>query len=169
MNKALFFLLLISPCLIAAQDITDSKNGGGLLQLGMRSTVSAFGNNGNTGTGIGGQFRIKLANKLNTEWFTDYITTDIDGLGRRVDGHIGWSVLFYPLKDYNENKFTPYIIAGHCFDYTKVSINSYPEMDIASSNVSRWSSAVQMGAGTHFHITPKTDISLSAQYMSHLG
>lgn len=169
MKKALFLLFLIIPYSLFAQELSSSKDGGGFLQLGMRSTISAFGADGNTGVGAGGQFRLKLANKLNTEWFTDYITTDIEGLGKREDAHIGWSVMFYPLKDYNEAKFTPYILAGHCFDYTKVSINSNPEINILNKDVSRWSSAVQMGAGAHFHVSPKADISISAQYMTHLG
>ncbi len=169
MKKVLLCLFLINPCLLSAQKLTPTKNDGGFLQLGMRSTISAFGSNGYIGTGVGGQLRLKLANKLNTEWFTDYITTDIGGLGNRVDAHIGWSVMFYPFKDYNEAKFTPYILAGHCFDFTKISTNSNPEINLLKNNLSRWSSAVQLGAGTHFHISPKADVSLAAQYMTHLG
>ena len=93
------------------------------------------------------------------------MTTDIGGLGRRYDAHIGWSVMFYPLnKEIGRGILTPYILGGHCFDYTKVAKNA--SFDPAHA---RWSSAVQMGVGTHYNLTEKFDISLSSQYMLHLG
>lgn len=136
---------------------------GGKLMLGMRSTVSAFSDEGNGGMGVGGQFRLRLLKQLNTEWFADYITSDIDGLARRKDAHIGWSVMFYALNQDVPKKLNPYFLGGHCFDYTKVSKNFAPEAQ------SRWSSAVHMGLGTHFNLTKRADLSLSSQYMIHLG
>lgn len=136
----------------------------GELQLGMRSTFSLFGNDGYPGTGVGGQFRLRLGKQLNTEWFADFITTDLGGMGQRVDGHIGWSVMFYPLPN-TEAPLVPYILAGHCFDHTRVTIFD-PEGDISRR---RLSSAVQLGLGNHFKISERFDVSLSGQYMIHLG
>lgn len=136
--------------------------------LGMRSAISAFSDAGYIGLGTGGQFRIKLGNRLNTDWFADYITTDIGGLAKRTDYHIGWSVVYYPFNyQINKGKFTPYILAGHCFDFTQVERNG-GETSYAL-NSSRWSSAVQSGLGVHYNLSDNFDVSLTAQYMLHLG
>ena len=161
--------LLILPIVMHAQDDPQpqiKKNDGGNFHLGIRSTVSAFSDDeGSLGTGFGGQFRLRAGNRLNTEWFADYITTDIAGEARRYDAHIGWSVMFYPIHgNTNARQLTPYILAGHCFDYTKLSANG-----INGLAKTRWSSAVQAGLGTHYNITDRFDVSLSGQYMMHLG
>lgn len=68
-----FFLLL----LIGIPFVSQSQNEAGQFSLGMRSTLSLFGDHGKTGIGTGGQFRIRVHKNINTDWFTDYITTDI--------------------------------------------------------------------------------------------
>ncbi|MCX6294876.1 MAG: outer membrane beta-barrel protein [Bacteroidetes bacterium] len=160
--KKLILLALLIPLIGRGQEHIDTVSG--YFQLGVRNAFSAFSDDGANGFGYGGQFRIRVLNRLNTDWFADYITTDIAGLARREDVHIGWSVLTYPFNcQTTKGKITPYILAGHCFDYSKVTKNSdgyYKE---------KWSSAVQAGLGAHYNITDRTDISLTAQYMMHLG
>ena len=151
--------------ILLLSDLIWSQNSGGNFQLGARSTISLF-NDGNTddfGKGIGGQFRIQLAERINTDWFFDYLTSDIGNLANRTDYHIGWSVLFYPYLK-NRQLFKPYFLAGHCFDYSlmKENINS-------SNHANRFSSAVQAGIGTHIRINERLDLSLTSQYMFHLG
>lgn len=173
MKKLSLFLAVLFPALIFAQDPsttlgmtgeTKSKESG-KLQVGMRSTLSAFSDEGNTGFGVGGHFRLKLGSRLNTEWFADYITTDIDGLARRRDDHYGWAVQFYPFNyEIKKGGFIPYIAAGHCFDYTQVIKN-----DVTAYKLGRWSSAITSGAGMHYNITDRFDLSLSALYMMHMG
>jgi hypothetical protein len=138
----------------------------GMLELGVRSTASLFGDAGNHGLGVGGQFRLRFHRQIGSEWFADYIVTDIDGIGKREDAHIGWSVMFYPFSSENK-RFSPYLLAGHCFDYTKVS--PYASSTLPNAQTERWSSAIQMGLGTHYYINNWSDISLSVQYMTHLG
>lgn len=169
----LIFAAFLFPFLLSAQETSTEPTKkkrpaeSGQFSLGMRNTLSAFGNNGYPGLGYGGQFRIRLGRKLNTEWYADWITTDIGGLGKREDGHIGWSVMFYPLNQSPEKaKLSPYLLAGHCFDYTKVSTNW---TRFIPDSKHRLSTAVQMGLGANYLIGDRTDISLSAQYMSHLG
>lgn len=141
----------------------------GTLQVGMRTTMSLFNHDGGPGFGVGGQFRLWLFKKLNTEWFADYINTDLDGLGKRVDAHIGWSVMFYPFEGLLQNKFNPYIIAGHCFDLTKVTpYNTITDLR-TDEGMKRGSSATQMGLGLHYNISEKFNITLTSQYMIHLG
>ena len=141
------------------------QNQSGTFQLGVRSTVSLFNDSetSNFGKGIGGQFRLQLADRINTDWFFDYLSSDIGSLANRTDYHIGWSVLFYPyLKE--KQTIKPYILAGHCFDY------SYMAENINKSNFSeRWSSAIQAGIGSHLQLSPRMDLSLTTQYMIHLG
>lgn len=169
MNKSLLIFALFFGTIAYSQD-TLLKKEGGKFMLGLRSTVSGFSGDDASGMGVGGQFRLKFASRLNSDWFFDYITTDIGGLAKRTDYHIGWSVLFYPLNNQvKKGKFTPYILAGHCFDYTNVEKNNFGKSTTHFNKISRFSSAVQSGLGTHYNLADNFDISLTAQYMMHLG
>lgn len=164
------FLSILTLCTSvgSAQDSLKLKNHhGGLFSLGMRTTVSTF-NHGlwqSASFGVGGQFRLQFHDKINSEWFADYFTSEIGTTGRRQDAHIGWSVMYYPLKDKTYRKFMkPYLVMGHCFDYTKVTEIANP-----ANAKERWSAAIQCGIGNHFNITERFDLTLVAQYMFHLG
>jgi hypothetical protein len=122
--KLLFVVILFAGSL-AAQPLNLKNNYGGVFSLGVRTTVSTFnhGQFNNTGTGVGGQFRIQFADRVNSDWFFDYLTGDIEDYASRTDYHIGWSVLFYPTKK-TDVIARPYVLAGHCFDYTLLVDNS---------------------------------------------
>lgn len=148
-----------------SQPLRIKNNESGILSLGVRTTISLFNDSetSNFGTGTGGQFRLQLAERINTDWFFDYLTADVKGIAHRTDYHIGWSVLFYPyLKE--KQLFKPYILAGHCFDYSKITENAN-----RNNFAERWSSAVQMGLGTHINLSQRLDFSVMGQYMIHLG
>ena len=165
MRKIFITGILLYAHVIIAQDLRLKNNEGGLMSLGIRSTISAFNDSetNNFGKGVGGQFRIQLSDRINTDWFFDYLTSDIGTVANRTDYHIGWSVLFYPYLKENQ-LFKPYVLAGHCFDY------SYMVDNVDKNNFAeRWSSAVQAGIGTHVNITKRIDLSLTSQYMIHLG
>jgi hypothetical protein len=160
---------LVLATLALAEPAADATNRKPVyLGVGVRNTASLFndGNWGDTGFGAGGQSRVQVGEHVGTEWYLDVITTDLEGPARRVDDHIGWSVLYYPT---GTRGFTmpvlPYLIAGHCFDYTKITIVRQGT-EIAED---RLSSAVQAGAGAHFQLTPQLDLSTAAQYMVHIG
>ena len=168
----LIFTLSLGFCFFGQ---TDRKyTPAGMLSLGGRTTLSLFNDHKNemTGTGVGGQFRLRFSDAVNTDWFFDYITSDILNYAHRTDYHIGWSVLFYPINqlDYFHQdgefkpKFRPYVLAGHCFDYSRIESKAD-----ATVYGERWSSAVQAGLGTHLELSPRFDISLTGQYMIHLG
>lgn len=164
-------LLLLFGAAEAAPDLTISG--------GMRSTVSTFneGRWDRAGLGIGGQTRVQIGDRVGTEWFLDYISTDLEGGAQRIDDHIGWSVMFYPLPTAGFTKpVLPYVLAGHCFDYTTIKIpgadhvhEGESEDVLEGSKASRLSSAVQFGLGTHLNLTERFDISPTVQYMIHLG
>lgn len=163
MRKLLLALSFMGSITFAQENSFVEK---GNVELGLRTTTSLFGRDGITGLGTGGQFRLQFLDMLNTEWFADWITLDLNGAGVRNNAHIGWSVLFYPKKF---NRFIPYAIAGHCFDYAKVIPTSTPFIDRSDDIITRWSSAVQMGVGSHYYLTERFNLTLSAQYMLHLG
>lgn len=142
--------------------ISQEQSKSGRFELGTRTTISLFENDGHAGFGSGGQFRIWLGNSLNTEWYADFITTNISNLGNRKTTHIGWSVMFYPLN--STRKLSPYLIAGHCFDRAKITV-----YDDHLTTKSRRSAAVQVGLGTSLYLTEKLDLSISGQYMIHIG
>lgn len=151
---------------IGGKKSTENYIEKGQFSMGMRTTTSLFGHDKIPGLGVGGQMRWQIFNYINTEWFADWITLDLNGAGTRNNAHIGWSVLFYPKQT---GRVIPFAIAGHCFDYAKVTPLSTPYLDRSSESVTRWSSAIQGGLGSHFFITDRFDISLNAQYMLHLG
>ena len=165
MKKIIISCFLSVTFISFTQPLRIKNNEGGILSLGVRTTVSLFNDSetSNFGTGAGGQFRLQLAEKINTDWFFDYLTADVKGIAHRTDYHIGWSVLFYPyLKE--KQLFKPYVLAGHCFDYTKITENTN-----RNNYAERWSSAVQIGLGTHINLSPRLDFSIMGQYMIHLG
>jgi len=155
---AAFLLFTVSS--FAQKDTTA-----GQFSLGMRSTISSFTDAQSVGFGAGGQFRIRFSKHMNTDWYSDYITTNIQNLGYRRDAHIGWSVVFY--LDQNpivKGQVTPYIVAGQCFDYTNVY------SDYSNSSMERWSAAAaQGGFGMTYNFTKYFDFSAVAQYMLHIG
>ncbi|MBI5857429.1 MAG: hypothetical protein HZB42_07240 [Sphingobacteriales bacterium] len=153
-------LLLLNPLSTPAQE-----NFSGVFSLGSRNTISMFNDDKAVGKGIGGQFRIQVGPKMNTEWYLDYITSKNKPYTLRNDYHIGWSVLLYSSANCSFDRLMqPYLIVGHCFDLSKVS-----ELQKRSNSVSRLSMATQAGLGTHINITQTLDCSLSGQYMIHFG
>jgi opacity protein-like surface antigen len=158
----LFFLCLTILCLqnvFGQEDMKIKNKPGGIFSLGVRTPISAF-NDGdwrNMGTGAGGQFRIRIAERLNTDWFFDYVTGNVGDFASRTDYYLG-------KKSPDEVKVQPYVIAGHCFDYTNQKDNNN-----RSNFAERWSSAVQAGFGAHFNVTKRFDVSTTLQYMIHMG
>lgn len=169
-TKEIYFILAITVStyiqVTAQENRNDSlslSNNVGWVSLGGRSTISTFSDEG-FGLGTGGQFRVQLSNKVNTDWFADYIIINDDNV-RSEYIHIGWSVLFYPFEkfQYPYRIMQPIILAGHCFDYNQKTILKNP-----SVTRGRWGSAVQVGIGTHFNLSNRFDITLMSQYMIHL-
>jgi len=167
MNRTIILsapLLLISINTFAENEKKVRDEGTGNFSLGTRNTISMFSDDAATGIGIGGQARFHFNDKFNSEWYADYIPSQTS-ITHRDDYHIGWSIMFYPGKNVHfDHLLQPYLIAGHCFDYSVVS-----EVGNKNNNADRFSSATQAGLGTHFNISKRFDCSLSAQYMLHFG
>lgn len=168
MKKLCLVVALASAVTLFGQSKFGNKPGG-QFSLGIRSTTSLFSSESGMGRGFGGQFRLRFFHLLNSEWFADYITSDIEnGMGNRTDYHIGWSVMFYPGFAYRNNerlKIQPYLLAGHCFDWSTFESRDLLERNYAE----RFSSAVQGGIGFHLPLHERVDLSMSAQYMIHFG
>lgn len=165
MKKTILAAFFLLPLFGMSQELKLKGNYGGVFSLGTRTTVSTFNGHEdeNNGLGLGGQFRIGFSDRVNSDWFFDYIRSSIGDYASRTDYHIGWSVLFYPtIKP--DALLRPYVLAGHCFDYTQITDNQN-----SSNMAERWSSAVQGGAGVHLNLSPRLDISFVGQYMLHLG
>lgn len=163
--RHLLIIIICFPLYVGAQPLTLKGSQSGIFSLGVRTTVSTFNQHHDEGTGlgVGGQFRLQFSNRVNSDWFFDYITSDVGDYANRTDYHVGWSVLYY-LTEKPSSKIRPYILAGHCFDYTKIAENSDH-----SNYAKRLSSAVQAGVGVHVNLTPRLDLSFVGQYMLHLG
>ena len=159
------FLVLFLIWGVNAQELNLKGNQGGLFSFGVRSSMNIFehGNLGVNSFGFGGQFRLQLANRLSTEWFADYSRGNIDHLANRTDYHIGWSVMYY-FTDKLAPPVKPFILAGHCFDRTELVDNSD-----RTNSITKNSSAIQAGAGVHFNLTERIDLTFTANYMFHLG
>ena len=180
MKRSLWPVVFIVACMLsqsvhAAQDSSSlasktkaifTDNTGGMLSFGVRSDINIFtAAPKSPGIGTGASVRLQMLDRLNTEWFGDYITTSLYGKIHRVDAHIGWNVMFYILNPKGfTRKFTPFIAAGQCFDYTSV------QQDGENQRLySKATAAVQMELGCHYNITPRFDVSLSTLYDLHLG
>ncbi len=166
-RKLCLLVMFLCPVLLWAEtDRTPSEepiSQAGMFSLGVRNTLSLFNSHEGTSFGAGGHFRIQLSDRVNTEWFADFVNSKVENQLGRTDYHIGWSVMYYLLAPEKTKMLQPYIEAGHCFDFTKLS-NS-----LTNESRERWSSAMQMGVGVHFNLTPRFDITLKSQYMLHLG
>ena len=165
MKYTLTTALLFAVILVSAQNNTIDQRKAGTFSLGTRNTISMFNDDEGVGKGIGGQFRIQISDRLNTEWYFDYITARNPPYTYRNDYHIGWSVMYYFTHQYSFDRFLqPYFIVGHCFDYSKVM-----QQNNKANYADRLSMATQAGIGTHLNINDKLDCSLSGQYMLHFG
>lgn len=162
--KILLIVLFFLPLMAEAQQENAEVNPAGQVSIGTRNTFSFFNDDEGMGKGIGGQFRIRLGRRLNSEWFFDYINSRNQVYTSRNDYHIGWSLLFYISQSSEKQLLQPYFIAGHCFDFSKIQAQADK-----SNAASRLSMATQAGAGTHIRIQPRFDCSLAAQYMLHFG
>ena len=139
---------------------------GGNFSVGIRNTVNLFTDEPKAfGAGAGGSVRLQIVDRVNTEWFGDYISTNLYNKADRMDAHIGWSVMFYILDPKGfTRKFTPFVAAGHCFDYTSIRLTGENQ-----KTYDRLTSAIHMSVGCHYNITPRFDISVSTLYVLHLG
>jgi len=157
--------ILFTASLLCITQFAFSQNNAGNFGLGTRNTVSLFNDDEKAGTGIVGQFRIQFSDRVNSEWYFDYITSKNQPYTFRNDYHIGWSVMLYPKNNFDfDHLLQPYIIVGHCFDYSKVIA-----LKDKSNAADRLSMATQAGVGTHININSKLDCSFSGQYMLHFG
>ncbi len=158
------FCLLLQSGFLFAQFDNDFK-AQSTVSLGTRNTFSMFNDDPGIGKGIGGQARVQLSDRINTEWFFDYISSKNKTFTNRNDYHVGWSIMYYPGSNVDfSNLLQPYILVGHCFDYTRLS-----EQKNKANYADRWTMATQAGLGTHINITSLLDCSVSAQYMLHFG
>lgn len=175
MKKYLIILILLFSGVAYAQETPkDTNTRKGEFSFGVRTTGSLFSATGNYfGIGTGWHARYRLADKTNTEWFADWIITDIGGLGQRYDMHIGESMVIYPGRKVSQKgRFTPYILGGFCGDYTKLTSNLYYDNTLNTfiqKSEDRWSFATQLGLGTHYNVAERFDFSFTVQYVLHFG
>lgn len=159
-------ILLLHFLVPEARDRKPTRDtSSGTFSLGTRNTSGVFSDDHTFGLGIGGQFRLQINDRINTEWFADFITSKYSRYTLRNDYHIGWSVMYYPGKEVHFKKlFQPYLLIGHCFDISVIMEQANP-----LNRAERTSMATQAGIGTHLNITDRLDCSLSGQYMLHFG
>ncbi|NVO20703.1 MAG: outer membrane beta-barrel protein [Bacteroidetes bacterium] len=173
--KYLLILFLMGATAMYAQQTAETANTHqGEISFGVRTTGSLFSSTGNYfGVGAGWQVRYRLSDRSGTEWFADWITTDIGGVGYRYDAHIGESMIIYLVnKPSRKNHLSPYFLGGFCGDYTKIQTNLYfddEQQAYGKISKDRWSFATQLGLGTHYNLSERLDLSLSGQYVLHFG
>jgi hypothetical protein len=165
MKTLIIILTFLFYLPLGAQELHIKNTKAGIFSLGARSSIGIV-NDGKwqkPAFGTGGQFRIQFSDRINTDWFIDYLTADLADYAWRRDIHIGWSVIYY-LSKKQDRFIQPYILAGHCFESLKFTDNSN-----GNNFANRWSASIQGGAGLQFNITERFDLSLVTQYMIHLG
>ncbi len=168
------FLLMLTFGFSNAQDQSISVNPGSA-GIGMRTSSSVFLGDNAAGFGAGGQIKILFSNRVNSEWFLDYMNSSAGLNGYRKDTHIGWSVQFAVNKGgYQTRMPVPFVEAGQCFDWTTVgfvknnsSENAMPQTSVRNQPV--FSAATQAGAGVAWFPISRLELNAQVQYMIHLG
>ncbi len=158
LTRVSLFPFLLFPLLLSAQEYSS-----GSFALGIRNTLNIFPHNEAIGIGAGGQFKIGFSDRVNTEWFLDYITSDAGTNAFRQDYHIGWSVQFvFPKTGFGGSKPVPYLLGGQCFDLTRAGIRGGETTPLI------FSAAAQAGLGLSQFIGEKFELTFQTQYMVHL-
>lgn len=164
--------LLIHSILQAQEMIEKYPDPTGYLSMGARSCNSIFTTNGKrfVGTGMGGQFGLRIAENFNSHWFADWITSNIDNLAQRNDFHSGFSMMPEVASlPVGAKRISLYPLAGFCIDYTKFAVTSGKKATSSPNYVERYSFAAQAGCGATFPVSKMLDFSLEAHYMLHVG
>lgn len=143
-----------------AQD-SDRTLQAGRFGFGVRNSVNYFTGNSSLGLGAGGQFKIAFSPKVNSEFFLDYISSNVHDYAWRKDYHIGWAVQFALGGEFGQG-IRPYVMGGQCFDLTRAGIPFREEVGPV------FSAAVQLGGGASYFISPNFEMNLQLQYMAHL-
>lgn len=168
--KRIILVALVAITLqVDAQEVKKQRHvQSGYFSVTRRTSWSMWGLNQwkLTGLGLGTAFRIQFSQRLNSEWYADYIKTHYKGKVYRGDRHLTNTLMYYFRKlDTFKYKFHPFITTSvFCLDITKVE-----EVGPGGQSLQRFSFSQQFGAGTHFFFTERFDISIYAQYYNHLG
>lgn len=135
----------------------------GRFGIGMRNAVNLWGDNKMLGIGAGGQLKLAFSPRVNTDFFADLIDSKGERGSYRKDYHIGWAVQFGLFKGgFGSRKFVPYLMAGQCFDLTKVGVVGQTASPLI------FSAAVQGGAGVSSFVHRNVELNLQLQYMMHM-
>ncbi len=172
-NIAIVFVFTLAHLLSQAQEGQNTKgDAAGYLSMGARTCNSIFTTNGKrfVGTGMGGQFALRIAKDFNSHWFADWITSNINNLAERNDFHSGFSmmpeVISIPL---GVKRVSLFPLAGFCIDYTKFTVTTGKKASSSPNYAERYSFAAQAGCGATIPVSDRLDFSLEAHYMLHVG
>ena len=163
----LFFIANVQ----AQEKSNELLNSVGSLSMGTRNTISMFSAEGKTywGMSVGGQLRMRIHDKLNSDWFGDYVTTNVGNLAARTDFHGGVSMMPYTFGTPRIMKATFYPLAGFCIDYTRFNVTSGITQADEPRMLERYSFAIQLGGGMQIPLSQKFDFTTTAHYMLHSG
>src|ERR1051325_3830586 len=113
-RNVLMAAMLLHASMTALGDVPDGKViSAGAFSVGTRNTISLFSDDNAVGKGIGGQFRYLFSDRFNTEFFSDFISSQTN-FSHREDYHIGWSLMYYFGHTHFDHFLQPYLLAGHC-------------------------------------------------------
>lgn len=162
MNKHLFLFALVLPVAAPAENPYS-----GNVKTGFRGTINPIIKNGSSWFSYGAQVSIKMAKRVNTEFFGDVYPSSVKWEAKRKDLRVGAIALYYPLHEiYTGKFFTPYISVGTFATYTKLSATDYYKKP---QEASRWSFGMIAGMGMLMHLMPKLDVGYVTQYNAQFG
>lgn len=169
-NKTLPFLFAVFGLLTCcsqtqAQEVLHLKHKpAGVFALGVRmnEAMVEFPDDHSTSLGVGGQMRLQFSNRLNSEWFLDFSRSDVMPGITRTDYYFGSDLMIYLRK--NLRRIQPYAVVGP--GIAAYRINSVTN---GNNSASVFLPAAQAGLATHFNVTYRFDLSLTAQYIMEYG
>lgn len=111
--------------------------------------------------GVGVQGRLMLLQRLNTEWYAEWMRGGFSDAAFRTDVHLGLNALLYFQR--RLQRVAPYLVAGIAAD----ALTLHNRVQYRHRTTS-WTTALQGGMGFHINLTWRSDLSLSTAYQQHL-
>ncbi|MCS6917920.1 MAG: hypothetical protein RMK52_06455 [Chitinophagales bacterium] len=112
--------------------------------------------------GGGVQARLMVLQRLNTEWYAEWLRGGFSDAAYRTDVHLGLNTLLYFQR--RLQRVAPFVLTGIAAD----ALTLHNRLT-ARHRTSSWTTALQGGIGFHINLTWRSDLTVSAAYQHHLS
>ncbi|MCS6990547.1 MAG: hypothetical protein NZL95_01640 [Chitinophagales bacterium] len=115
----------------------------------------------NLAQGVGLQARLLVLQRLNTEWYVEWLRGGFSDEAFRTDLHLGFNILGYFQR--RLQRVAPFLMTGFAAD--ALTLNNRLE---ARHRTTSWTTAVLGAIGFHINLTWRSDLTIAVAYQHHL-